>query len=161
MRAQSLQSSLLVLLFVLPAAVPLLSAAGLGGRPGAPLVGGWHPIKNLNDPYIKEIAGFAVDEYNKQSKASLKFAGVKSGDSQVVAGTNYRLIITATDGTTTGDYEAVVWDKPWERFRKLTSFKPVKHWEGKISKITDRQQPSACGTSPFWVFLFWVNHESM
>lgn len=125
MRARSPQSYLLLLL-LLVAAVPILSAAGLGGRRGA-LLGGWQPIKNINDPYIKEIAGFAVNEYNKQSQASLKLESVKSGESQVVSGTNYRLIIAATDGTAAGNYEAVVWDRPWMHARNLTSFKPVKH----------------------------------
>ncbi|PKI66414.1 cysteine proteinase inhibitor 1 [Punica granatum] len=116
----------LLLLLLAASVVPLLSAAGFGGG-GGPVLGGWKPIKDVNDPYIKEIAGFAVSEHNKQARASLKLQGVKSGESQVVAGTNYRLIIAAADGAATGDYEAVVWDKPWERSRKLTTFKPVTH----------------------------------
>ncbi|KAK4804608.1 hypothetical protein SAY86_004425 [Trapa natans] len=120
----SLQSSLILLLQVV-AAVSILSAAPLAGRRGL-LAGGWQPIRDVNDPYINEIAGFAVNEYNKQSRASLKLEKVLSGESQVVAGTNYRLIIAAKDnGTTSRNYQAVVWDKPWMHFRQLTSFKPV------------------------------------
>ncbi|KAK4744244.1 hypothetical protein SAY87_010556 [Trapa incisa] len=121
----TLQSSPIHLLLVV-AVVPILSAAAPSGERG-PLVGGWQSINDINDPYIKEIAGFAVNEYNKQALASLKFAKVTSGESQVIAGTNYRLIIAAIDGTTTRNYEAIVWDKPWEHFRQLTSFKPVTH----------------------------------
>ncbi|KAJ4704048.1 Cysteine proteinase inhibitor [Melia azedarach] len=107
-------------LFIL--SVLLVAAAA---RTGA-LLGGWTPIKDLNDPHVKEIGQFAVAEYNKQSKADLKFQSVVKGESQVVAGINYRLILTAIDGTATNKYEAVVWEKSWEHFRNLTSFKPVK-----------------------------------
>jgi hypothetical protein len=103
-------------------ALPLLASA-VGGR--GSLVGGWQPIKNVNDPHVKEIGAFAVTEYNKSSKAALKFVGVVKGETQVVAGTNYRLDVEAKDGAATKHYEAIVWEKPWENFRNLTSFKQI------------------------------------
>ncbi|XP_059439575.1 cysteine proteinase inhibitor 1-like [Corylus avellana] len=118
MKAQALCFYLFTLLVL-----PLLASA-VGGR-GA-LVGGWQPIKNVNDPHVKEIGEFAVAEYNKSSKAALKFVGVVKGETQVVAGTNYRFDLEAKDGSVTKHYEAVVWEKPWENFRNLTSFKQIK-----------------------------------
>nr|WFP52518.1 cystatin [Aristotelia chilensis] len=91
-----------------------------------PLVGGWTPIKNVKDPHVKEIGEFAVDAYNKGSKAALKFETVISGETQVVSGTNYKLIVAAKDGEAVSkNYEAVVWEKPWVNFKNLTSFKVV------------------------------------
>ncbi|KVI00924.1 Cystatin [Cynara cardunculus var. scolymus] len=87
------------------------------------LTGGWEPITNVTDPTVLDIGKFAVDEHNKQHKESLKFTKVVSGKSQVVAGRNYNLTITATDGGVENNYVAIVWDKPWENFRQLLSFK--------------------------------------
>ncbi|XVF75215.1 hypothetical protein PTKIN_Ptkin13bG0169800 [Pterospermum kingtungense] len=89
------------------------------------LVGGWTPLENINDPHVTEVAEFAVAEYNKQSKTSLKLLKVVKGEEQVVAGTNYRLVLKATDGTATKTYQAVVWEKAWQKFMKLTSFNLV------------------------------------
>ncbi|CAN7043947.1 unnamed protein product [Brassica rapa subsp. trilocularis] len=61
-------------------------------------VGGWSPISDVKDPHVVEIGVFAVSEYDKQSKSGLKFVTVVSGESQVTAGTNYRLIVTV-DGS--------------------------------------------------------------
>ncbi|KAL0889378.1 hypothetical protein Bca101_013361 [Brassica carinata] len=64
----------------------------------SPLVGGWRPLKDVNDPHVVEIGEFSVTEYNKQSKSGLKFMSVVSGESQVVAGIKYRLIVAVNDG---------------------------------------------------------------
>ncbi|KAG7532329.1 Cystatin domain [Arabidopsis thaliana x Arabidopsis arenosa] len=88
-------------------------------------VGGWSPISNVTDPQVVEIGEFAVSEYNKRSESELKFETVVSGETQVVAGTNYRLTVAANDGGARKNYLAIVWDKPWMKFRNLTSFEPV------------------------------------
>ncbi|KAK4439438.1 Cysteine proteinase inhibitor 1 [Sesamum alatum] len=87
-------------------------------------VGGWRPIDNPKDPKVVEIANFAVTEHNKEASTALVFEAVVKGETQVVAGTNYRLVIAAKDGSPTGSkqYQAVVWDKPSLKFRKLVSF---------------------------------------
>lgn len=90
------------------------------------LPGGWQPIKDVNDPHVQEIAKFSVSEHNKLANTRLAFSKVVKGETQVVAGINYRLVVKAKDGGTMATYEAVVWEKAWEGFRKLTSFKPVK-----------------------------------
>ncbi|KAF3451836.1 hypothetical protein FNV43_RR07932 [Rhamnella rubrinervis] len=102
-----------------------VASAASAARSNA-LLGGWKPIEDLKDPHVKEIAEFAVSEHNKQSKADLKFDSVVKGESQVVAGTNYRLVISVKNGKASELYQAVVWEKTWEHFLKLTSFNPVR-----------------------------------
>ncbi|XP_022738234.1 cysteine proteinase inhibitor 5-like [Durio zibethinus] len=86
------------------------------------LAGGWQPIKNINDPHVRDVAEFAVSEYNQQSKASLKLKSVVKGEMQVVSGINYKLVVESTDDK---DYEAVVWEKANGKSRSLTSFKSL------------------------------------
>ncbi|XP_058732676.1 cysteine proteinase inhibitor 5-like [Vicia villosa] len=84
------------------------------------IIGGWSPIKNISDPYVIELANFAVVENNKQKGETLKFEKLIKGESQVVVGTNYRLTLSAKNGWSSNNYEAVVWDL--KHLRKLTSF---------------------------------------
>ncbi|XP_022142402.1 cysteine proteinase inhibitor 5-like [Momordica charantia] len=116
------RSAPLLLLLLLPA---MVAAVAVAARKG-PLVGGWTPITDVKDPHVQEIGKFAVAAYNTQSKGAIKFDRVESGETQVVSGTNYRLVVVAKDGGgSTAKYQAIVWEKPWENFKKLTSFKPV------------------------------------
>ncbi|KAL0692847.1 hypothetical protein Bca4012_060027 [Brassica carinata] len=91
------------------------------------LVGGWSPISDVKDPHVIEMGVFAVSEYDKQSKSGLKFVTVVSGEFQVVAGTNYRLIVTVDGGVgiASKKYEATVWEQSWLKEMNLTSFKPT------------------------------------
>ncbi|KAI3440200.1 Ubiquitin-like domain-containing protein [Psidium guajava] len=91
-------------------------------------VGEWNPIKDVHDPHVKEIGEFAVAEFNKdpQHGTDLQFRGVITGETQVVSGTNYRLILAARDPVAVKNYEALVWEKPWEHFKQLKSFNPAK-----------------------------------
>lgn len=115
------------LLIVAAAAVLLLlQVLAAGAARTEPLVGGWEPIKNLNDPYVQEIAKFAIKTHNDQAKTGLVLEKVVKGETQVVAGTNYRLVVEVKDGTNKKSFEALVWDKPWEHSRRLSSFKAVK-----------------------------------
>ncbi|KAH0670244.1 hypothetical protein KY289_024737 [Solanum tuberosum] len=108
------------------------ASAALGGGRGG-LLSGWSFITDTNDSKVVEIGKFAVDQYNEESKSEFKsklvFKRVVKGETQVVAGTTYRLVISATDGgrrSRSGNkYLAEVWDKPWENFRNLTSFKKI------------------------------------
>lgn len=111
-----------VLLLVLLGAVLPAPAAESSGK----ALGGWTPIKDFNDPHVQEIAQFAVSEHNKQANSALALGKVVKGETQVVSGTNYRLVLSASDGSgASAKYEAVVWEKPWEKFRQLTSFKKL------------------------------------
>ncbi|CAO2840205.1 unnamed protein product [Amaranthus hypochondriacus] len=84
--------------------------------------GDYQPIKNLNDPYVQEIAKYAIDEHDKEKKDHLGLVKLVKGEFQVVSGINYRLIISAND---TLDYEAIVFDNKRLHQRRLTSFIPV------------------------------------
>ncbi|KAK7303382.1 hypothetical protein RJT34_14286 [Clitoria ternatea] len=105
--------------------VLFLSLLVLRGVESASKPGGWSPIKDLKDPHVVEIANYAVSEYDKRSGANLKLVKVVKGETQVVAGANYRLVLKVSGGSATDNYEAVVWEKPWLHFRNLTSFKPL------------------------------------
>ncbi|KAF1882014.1 hypothetical protein Lal_00038657 [Lupinus albus] len=87
--------------------------------------GGWAAINDINDTHVKEIADFAVIEHNKQSGDNLKLESIIKGETQVVSGTNYRLVLTASDGSAAKKYVAAVFEKPWEHYRNLTSFDPA------------------------------------
>ncbi|OVA20061.1 Proteinase inhibitor I25 [Macleaya cordata] len=89
------------------------------------LTGDWSPIKDVKDPHIVEIGQFAVKEYNEKTKTGLKFDQVISGESQVVSGINYKLVLKAKEGSSENNYEAIVWEKVWMGFRNLTSFRRV------------------------------------
>lgn len=90
-------------------------------------------IDNFSDPKVKEVAEFAVSEYNKQAQGkssdpNLVLDSVVRGELQVVHGLRYRLVHSAKNessvtATATSDkYEAVVWDMFWQHLRKLISF---------------------------------------
>ncbi|KAJ8551763.1 hypothetical protein K7X08_021778 [Anisodus acutangulus] len=95
-------------------------STALGGA-----TGGWTPLNDVNAPDVVMIGQFAVNEHNKEAGTKLEFQNIVKGETQVVAGTNYRLVINAKDGGYVRKYLAVVWDKPWEKFKKLTSFKEM------------------------------------
>ncbi|MBA0568937.1 hypothetical protein Golob_006403 [Gossypium lobatum] len=116
------QKSGFLILFLSLIFLPLIFS---DARKEAPL-GGWRPIKDTKDPHVMEIAEFAVEEYNKQSNGSLKLVKVVKGETQVVSGTNYRLILQAKKGAVDNTYQAVVWEKLWLNLRNLTSFNLVK-----------------------------------
>uniref|UniRef100_A0A1J3JI51 Cysteine proteinase inhibitor 5 n=2 Tax=Noccaea caerulescens TaxID=107243 RepID=A0A1J3JI51_NOCCA len=87
--------------------------------------GGWSPITDIKDPHVIEIGEFAVSEYARETKSEFNFVTVVSGESQVVAGMNYKLVVTANHTGASKNYEAIVWEKPWLKSMNLTSFKPL------------------------------------
>lgn len=86
--------------------------------------GGWTPIENIKDPHVSEIAQFAVTEQQKQSGVKLSLVEVISGETQVVAGINFRLVLTANDGSVTKKYQAQVVENT-NHAKSLTSFKAL------------------------------------
>ncbi|THU43056.1 hypothetical protein C4D60_Mb00t10420 [Musa balbisiana] len=81
------------------------------------IIGGWTPV-DVNNPHVHDIAVFAVSEHNKEAKEHLTLVNV------VLAGVNYKLLlVTKNEKGASARYEAVVWEKEWENFRKLISFK--------------------------------------
>ncbi|XP_024157226.1 probable LRR receptor-like serine/threonine-protein kinase At1g07650 isoform X5 [Rosa chinensis] len=79
-------------------------------------------IEDINDPHVKEIAEFAVSEYNKKSGKKLELQSVVKGETRVVPGENYRLVITVKDNSAVAKYEGVVYERIWEHTRELLSF---------------------------------------
>ncbi|XP_061999277.1 cysteine proteinase inhibitor 5-like [Rosa rugosa] len=73
-------------LFAILAILHPLAAAARSG-----MAGGWKLIKDINDPHVKEIAEFAVSKYNSRVSEHVK------GETQVVVGENYRLVIAIKD----------------------------------------------------------------
>jgi hypothetical protein len=61
------------------------------------ILGGWNPIKDVSDPRIHELGGWAVSEHVKRDNYGVRFVKVVSGEEQVVSGMNYKLVIAATD----------------------------------------------------------------
>ncbi|KAL5097489.1 hypothetical protein RYX36_001816 [Vicia faba] len=88
--------------------------------------GDWTPIKNLNDPFVQEIAQIFLKEHGKQSGEKQSLVAVIRGESRDGDGTNYRLVLEAKDeSASTNIYEAIVWDKPFTHFKNLVSFKKL------------------------------------
>ncbi|MQM02930.1 hypothetical protein Taro_035702 [Colocasia esculenta] len=101
----------------------LLSVASLVSHRATAQVGSYEPIPDLSDPYIQLIANFAVAQHNcRQTGEALVYVRVESGQKQVVAGINYRLIVVATDAGVK-EYEAVVYKQG--AVLTLASFRPA------------------------------------
>ncbi|KAJ1697388.1 hypothetical protein LUZ63_005900 [Rhynchospora breviuscula] len=106
--------------------LPLLLISLSFHVPTSHSAGGWKPIENITDPHVQEIGNYAVSEHNRQSGDNLEFLGVMSGEKQVVAGTNYRLVLEASDEEgNVASYQAVVYERVWEGYRELNSFNHV------------------------------------
>jgi hypothetical protein len=90
----------------------------LGGKTEVPAA--------ANDLEVEELANYAVNEHNNQQNSleKLTFSKVVSAHKQVVQGTMYYLVIEVTEDNKPKEYEAKVWVKPWENFKKLEEFKP-------------------------------------
>ncbi|KAF8030297.1 hypothetical protein BT93_E2676 [Corymbia citriodora subsp. variegata] len=113
-----------LLILAAAAILLLLKVSASGPYTTELLVVGWNPIKNLSDPYVREIAEFAVKTHNDEAKTGMVLEKVVGGDTQVVSGTGYRLVIEVKDGAKIKNYVALVWDQSWKHFRRLLSFKP-------------------------------------
>ncbi|KAK1271995.1 hypothetical protein QJS04_geneDACA006052 [Acorus gramineus] len=64
-----------------------------------------------------------MDEHERRTGENLKFDHVVRESVQLTKGINYLLVISAEEiGAAVKKYEVIVWDKPWEGLRNLTSF---------------------------------------
>ncbi|CAI9086877.1 OLC1v1020800C1 [Oldenlandia corymbosa var. corymbosa] len=89
----------------------------------AALLGGFSTA-DPKDPQVVDSAKFAVTEHNKQNHTDLVFNKVVKAERQVVAGTNYRLGIEATDNGAAHRYIAEVY-VALNQTKFLTSFKQL------------------------------------
>ncbi|KAH1263844.1 Tonoplast dicarboxylate transporter [Glycine max] len=80
-------------------------------------------VLSLLMPSLGTRVSAAISRKQKGKHALVK---VSKGETQVVADTNYRLVLKVKNGSTTASYQATVLEKPWLHFRNLTSFKPLR-----------------------------------
>lgn len=95
-------------------------------NPTTPLPGGYNVLEK-NDEDVEEMAQFATNVISTELARCDLIAVVKA-ESQVVAGTNFKLILKlAPINTRAVDEkficEVVVFDQPWTKTRNVTSFK--------------------------------------
>ena len=117
----------------LPVAVCLLALSAIGiqhataapvteqpiKEPSAMIVGGYQNTDIT--PEIKKIAQFALKTQSKKTKTRLQLVNIDSAASQVVAGTNFKLILTIKDHQKTNQAEAIV-------YRDLNGHKQLSSW---------------------------------
>ncbi|CAN6343095.1 unnamed protein product [Urochloa humidicola] len=111
---------------VLIVATAVIALCSVAPSVAAHNVGGWNPIKDVNDPHIQELGAWAVAEHVKKANDGLRFGKVVSGEEQAVSGMNCKLVIEATgrDGKS-GTYEAAVYEEEWTKKRQLLAFEPT------------------------------------
>uniref|UniRef100_M1A5K0 Cysteine proteinase inhibitor n=1 Tax=Solanum tuberosum TaxID=4113 RepID=M1A5K0_SOLTU len=87
-------------------------------------IGGIINVLLPNNPQFQDLAHFVVQKYNKNQKAQLEFVEVLNVKEQVVAGMMYYITLAATDDAGKKKiYEAKIWVKEWEDFKKVIEFK--------------------------------------
>ncbi|KAJ4847940.1 hypothetical protein Tsubulata_050877 [Turnera subulata] len=75
----------------------------------ATLRGGWEPIKDLEDPHVREVAEYAVGEHGRLKNLQLKLEKIVKGEKQVVSGIMYRLVLVVEEkGAGTKQYTVIV-----------------------------------------------------
>lgn len=104
-----------------------LNSYAMPAPPPQPLPGGY-ASQAVTDPQVKEAAAFAAKELSK-SRATVKT--INRAAAQVVAGLNYRLDITLSDGKR---YEVVVF-KSLDQHYQLTNVTPI--GTAKAKTLTD------------------------
>ncbi len=101
-------------------AVPALAAPPVP-PPAPPIAGGWHEVPGpLLKAQVGETARFGVSKLPKPHGALQKIIGAET---QVVAGTNYRMLVQLTGGA---KWRLQVWKK-LDGTMELTAFKRDTH----------------------------------
>ncbi|KAL0479572.1 hypothetical protein AKO1_007750 [Acrasis kona] len=74
------------------------------------VVGGYTQQNEADHGEFKEVADFAVDELNRRSNAMypLELKQIKNVETQVVAGTNYRLTLSVGGGPQNNAHDVTV-----------------------------------------------------
>ncbi|XP_074274035.1 cysteine proteinase inhibitor 4-like [Silene latifolia] len=114
--SKNIVSLVLVFLF---ATISIINARSLKSSDNG---GAWNAITNINDPHVKEIAEFAVSEYNKQQTARFELVNIFEGDIQNnEGGKKYRLIIyvKANGGNAETYYTEVLENKSTKQLLKF------------------------------------------
>ncbi|XP_055829697.1 multicystatin-like [Solanum dulcamara] len=91
-----------------------------------PKPGGIIDVSCENNLEFQDLARFAVDDYNhKHPNSALEFVNVLGVKEQIVDGIMYYITLEATDGGKKKKYEAKIWVKKWEDFKKVVEFNLV------------------------------------
>jgi hypothetical protein len=89
-------------------------------------VRGW--VSNMDIPVRGLLTNFKIllwIGFMQNTLEKLTFSKVVSAKKQVVQGTIYHLTIEVQEAGNPKLYDAKVWVKPWENFKKLEDFKPA------------------------------------
>jgi hypothetical protein len=122
-----MKKAILMLSIIMSLVLLLQSSSSSSLATERTMVGAPKNIPNSNSVEIRELANFAVSQYNsgKNVVHKLSFSKVVSAREQVVAGTMYYLRIVVLESSTPKLYDCKIWVKPWENFKQLESFVPV------------------------------------
>lgn len=83
------------------------------------LAGGFSSI-SVDDAKVKEMADFATSAVSAASNSGpASLVQIVKAETQVVAGTNYKLNLLLKMGATSEPCEVVIFDQPWTNTRKL------------------------------------------
>ncbi|KAG5602691.1 hypothetical protein H5410_034061 [Solanum commersonii] len=85
-----------------------------------PILGGIINVQGINNLVFQDLARFAIQDHNKK-----EFVEVLNLKEQVVAGMMYYITLATTDAGKKKIYEAKIWVKEWEDFKKVVEFKLV------------------------------------
>ncbi|GJM92826.1 hypothetical protein PR202_ga09330 [Eleusine coracana subsp. coracana] len=77
-----------------------------------------------NDPYVIDLARFAIAEHNKNANGPLEFERLIKVSNLAVSGTLYYFTIEARDREVKKLYKAQVWDRPCGEPELLRDFRP-------------------------------------
>jgi hypothetical protein len=99
----------------------------------APLAGGYSG-RRVNDPSVTAAAAFAVRERGRQTRRRVTLVSIKRAEAQVVAGMNYRLLLSVREGGEVGDVTAVVFQNLRRRL-SLESWEPAPATSGREVKV--------------------------
>ena len=101
----------------------LAAAAPLASAQVEPIAGGYSE-RPASDTGVAAAARFAVRERGRLTGRRLTLVAVRRAETQVVAGLNYRLLLSVRDGRATRDVTAVVFQNLRQRL-SLTSWEPA------------------------------------
>ncbi|KAE8645939.1 hypothetical protein Csa_004102 [Cucumis sativus] len=82
-------------------------------------LGPYGPCDDSDAPYVKEIAERAVADHNKSAGTNYTLVSIVNCESVVVSGTNYRLVLSLKDDSTTSDFLVVVYYRPWDNYLEV------------------------------------------
>ena len=89
----------------------------------APITGGYQE-RRTRDRGVAAAAAFAVRERGRQTGRRVTLLSVRRAEAQVVAGMNYRLLLSVREGRRVSDVTAVVYENLRRRF-SLESWEPA------------------------------------